>query len=330
MKKRGIGLGCMWYGIGNTALPNPSGAYVDLLNDGTAIILTGCADIGQGSDTVLAQIAAEELGISYKNVHINSGDTGVSPDAGATSASRQTYISGNAVRLAARTAKQELLTEAASILNAAPKELTLKDGSVWLNGTKTEYTVQDLIKRCRSQGKLTLGSGWFNPDTTTLDPDTGSGKPFATYAFASQVAEVEVDTETGEVRVLNIVAAHDVGKAINPINVEGQIQGGSVMGLGYALMEEVKVQQGIIQNPMLSGYIIPTTLDVPQIQAMIVEDAEDTGPFGAKGVGEPSLIPTAAAISNAIYNAIGIRFTSLPITAERILAAIKNKEEGNG
>lgn len=327
MKKCGIGVGSMWYGIGNTALPNPSSAFIELLDDGSAIVLTGCADIGQGSDTTLAQIAAEELGIKYEDVRVVSGDTEISPDAGATSASRQTYISGNAVRLAAQEAKQELLQEAAAILQKPVEELELKDGMVWQVGEATGHLVKELIQRCRAQGKLTLGSGWFNPETTKLDPENGYGVPYATYAFATQVAEVEVDTKTGEVQVLKIYAAHDVGRAINPQNVIGQVQGGCAMGIGYALMEEVKVEQGLIKNPQLSGYIIPTTLDVPEIDVTIVESAESTGPFGAKGVGEPALIPTAAAIANAIYDAIGIRFTSLPITAEKIVAALKEKNE---
>ena len=327
MKKRGTGAGCMWYGIGNTALPNPAGAFIELLDDGSAIVLSGCADIGQGSNTVLAQIAAEELGIKYEDVCVVSGDTEVSPDAGATSASRQTYISGNAVRLAAEEAKQELLQEAAAMLQKPVEELELKDGMVLQAGEATGHLVKELIQRCRAQGKLTLGSGWFNPETTKLDPETGYGIPYATYAFATQVAEVEVDTITGEVQVLKIYAAHDVGKAINPQNVIGQVQGGCAMGIGYALMEDVKVEQGIIKNPRLSGYIIPTTLDVPDIDVAIVESAESSGPFGAKGVGEPALIPTAAAIANAIYDAIGVRFTSLPITAEKIVAALKEKNE---
>lgn len=327
MKKRGCGVGSMWYGIGNTAAPNPSGAFVDLLDDGTALVLTGAADIGQGSDTLFAQIVAEEIGINYEDVHVSSGDTGISPDAGATSASRQTYISGNAILLAARQAKEELIKEASLLLNIPPEKIQLKDCAAWSDGVLTNYSIKDLVASCRSKGKLTLGSGWFNPSTTTLDPETGQGSPYATFAFATQVVEVEVNTETGKVEVLNIVAAHDVGTAINPQNVIGQIQGGCAQGLGYALLEEVEVQNGQIQNPSLSKYIIPTSLDIPNIHPIIVEDEEETGPFGAKGVGEPALIPTAAAIANAIYDAIGIRFTSLPITPEKILAALKEQEK---
>ncbi len=332
MKKRGIGVASMWYGIGNTAAPNPAGAFVDILDDGTAIVLTGAADIGQGSDTIFAQIVAEEIGIPYEDVLVSSGDTGISPDAGATSASRQTYISGNAVRLAAKEAKKEIMLQAASLLNCAVDELRIRDGIVEQNGQKTKLSIKDVLKQCRLNGRLTAGSGWFNPETTSLDKATGQGSPYATYSFATQAAEVEVDTETGKVEVLRIFAAHDVGTAINPSNIIGQVHGGCAMGIGYGLTEEVQVKEGVIKNPRLSEYIIPTILDMPQIDVSIVECYEESGPFGAKGVGEPALIPTAAAIANAIYDAVGIRFTSLPVSPEKIVAALveqRNKEQRN-
>lgn len=332
MKKRGVGVASMWYGIGNTAAPNPAGAFVDILDDGTVIVLTGAADIGQGSDTVFAQIVAEEIGVSYEDVLVSSGDTGISPDAGASSASRQTYISGNAVRLAAKEAKKELMLQAASLLECPVEDLVVREGIVEKNGLRTEYSIKDVLKQCRLQGKLTVGSGYFNPDTTSLDKATGHGTPYATYSFATQAAEVEVDTETGKVEVLRIFAAHDVGTAINPLNIIGQVHGGCAMGIGYGLTEEVQVKDGVIKNPRLSEYIIPTTLDMPKIDVSIVECYEETGPFGAKGVGEPALIPTAAAIANAIYDAIGIRFTSLPVSPEKIVAALvarRNEEQGN-
>ncbi|MGI6677957.1 MAG: xanthine dehydrogenase family protein molybdopterin-binding subunit [Dehalobacterium sp.] len=330
MKKRGIGVASMWYGIGNTAMPNPAGAYVDILDDGTVIVLTGAADIGQGSDTVFAQIAAEEVGVDYEDVLVSSGDTGVTPDAGATSASRQTYISGNAVRLAAKEAKQELLLQAASILDCPAEEVEIRAGQVERNGAVTGLKLIELVKHCRVEGKLTVGSGRFNPDTTKLDQETGQGDPYATYSFATQAVEVEVDTETGKVEVLRIFAAHDVGTAINPSNIIGQVHGGCAMGIGYGLTEEVQVKDGLIKNPRLSEYIIPTTLDMPKIDVRIVESYEETGPFGAKGVGEPALIPTAAAIANAVYDAIGIRFTGLPISPEKVIAALVARKQTEG
>ncbi|WP_406676931.1 xanthine dehydrogenase family protein molybdopterin-binding subunit [Moorella sp. ACPs] len=327
MKKRGFGIGCMWYGIGNTGLPNPAGAFVDFLDDGTVIVLTGCADIGQGSSTILAQIAAETLGVAVEDVVVVAGDTGVTPDAGATSASRQTYISGNAVLEAARKARQEVITRAAAVLGVPPEEISLKNGQVWHGEEPAGLSIKEVIAKCRGEGILTLGHGWFNPATTRLDPATGQGIPYATYAFATQVAEVEVDTETGIVEVKRIVAAHDVGQAVNPQNVEGQIEGGCCMGIGYALMEEVVVKEGEIQNPAFSTYLMPTAMDVPEIFPIIIEEPEPSGPYGAKGVGEPALVPTAAAIANAVADALGIRFYDLPLTPERVVAEIKKSSE---
>lgn len=329
MKKRGIGMGSMWYGIGNTGLPNPASAFVELLDDGTAIVLTGCADIGQGSATALAQIAAEEIGLDIDDVHVIFGDTGVTPDAGATSASRQTYISGNAVRLAAKEAKKVLIQTAAEMLNVNPDNVEVTNKIIKVRETKdidNVVPIKDCLLKCRALGRLTLGHGWFNPDVTALNADNGQGKPYATYAYATQIAEVEVDTETGEVNVLHLVAAHDVGQAINPINVEGQIEGGCMIGLGYALMEKVQLDNGVIKTPNLATYLIPTSLDAPQIDSVIVEEPEETGPFGAKGVGEPALIPTAAAIVNAVYDAVGVRITELPISPEIVLSKLKKKD----
>lgn len=326
MKKRGIGYGCMWYGIGNTGLPNPASAFVELLNDGSVIVLTGCADIGQGSDTLLAQIAAEELGVCIEDIKVTSADTGVTPEAGATSASRQTYISGNAVKIASANAKAVLKEEAVNHFGTTEDKLIFANRSISVKDEPEKTcSISDLVKVCRSKGKLTLGSGWFNPTTTGLDPKTGHGSPYATYAYATQIAEVEVDTDTGEVNVINIVAAHDVGKAIHPQNVEGQIEGGIALGVGYALMEEIVLDEGKILNDNFSTYLIPTAMDLPEVHSIIVECEEETGPFGAKGVGEPATIPTAPAIVNAIYNAIGVRIYDLPITPDKILKALDEK-----
>lgn len=327
MRKRGFGIANMWYGIGNTANPNPSGAFVDLLDDGTVIVLTGCADIGQGSSTALAQIAAETLGIGIEDVVIVSADTEVSPDAGATSASRQTYVSGNAVRLAAEKAREHVLTKAAEVLNIPAEKVSLYQGEVWNNGKPSGVTTKEIISKCRSEGTLTLGHGSFDPVTTRLVPETGQGIPYATYAYATQIVEVEVNTETGEIEVKKIVAAHDVGTAINPQNVEGQIEGGISMGIGYALLEEVVVFEGKIQNTGMSTYLIPTALDVPEVYPIIIEENEISGPFGAKGVGEPALVPTAAAIANAVADALGIRLYDLPLTPERVVAALEAAQD---
>ncbi len=327
MKKRGVGLGCMWYGIGNTGLPNPAGAFIDWLDDGTVNLFVGAADIGQGSDTILAQIAAEELGVNYEDINVISADTGITPDGGATSASRQTYISGRAVLQAAQEAKAALVEEAALLLGVEKKHVVCKNGRVAIAGLEEDSkAISEVIGYCRQKGMLMIGRGWYNPDTTKLDPETGQGNPYGAYAFATQVIEVEVDTTTGQIEVLNVVAAHDVGRAINPRQVEVQIEGGITMGVGYGLYEEVITHQGVIKTPSFSTYIIPTIKDSPHVYPLIVEELVASGPYGAKGVGEPALIPTAAAIANAVYEAIGIRFTELPLTPEKVLQKLREKE----
>jgi CO/xanthine dehydrogenase Mo-binding subunit len=177
-------------------------------------------------------------------------------------------------------------------------------------------------------GQPPIGSASFNPATVALDPETGQGKPFATYVYATQIAEVDVDDETGEVDVLRIVASHDCGTAINPMLVEGQVEGGISMGVGFALQEEILFDaKGRQINPNLTNYIMPTSLDMPEIEVDIVDNYDPTGPFGAKGVGEPTCVSTAAAILNAIHDAVGVRVTSLPATSEKILMAIKAKQQ---
>ncbi|ACB85716.1 xanthine dehydrogenase family protein molybdopterin-binding subunit [Natranaerobius thermophilus] len=326
MKQKGIGIGCMWYGIGNTGLPNPASAFVEVHSDCSATVLTGCADIGQGSDTTMAQIVAETLGLNFENIFVTSADTGVTPESGATSASRQTYISGNACKKAAEMARDTLLEVASQLLNTEKDKINLESGQAIDTSTKNSVKITEIMAECKKQGILVIGSGSFNPETVPLDPETMEGSPYATYAFATHVAEVEVNTETGELEINRVIAAHDVGKAVNPKQVESQIEGGCVMGASFAALEELKVKDCKIQNPNYSDYLISTTKDVPEIYPLIVEDPEPTGPYGAKGVGEPALIPTAPAVLNGIYNATGLRLKELPITQEKIIE--KKIEEG--
>jgi CO/xanthine dehydrogenase Mo-binding subunit len=322
-KKRGIGLGAMWYGIGNTGVKNPASARIKLESDGTVVLYTGAADIGQGSTTVLSQIAAEILDTDLNTIRRVVGDTALTESAGATSASRQTYISGNAVMDAAEKLRLGLLAEATDILRTPGEYLTLEEGFVVnKNNPGHRISVKDLAKKAYNEGRTLSYSGHFDPETTPLDPETGQGVPYATYAFACQMALVEVDAETGSVEVSQVIAAHDVGKAIHPQNVEGQIQGGVAMGLGFALMEEFK--PGVTSS--MADYHIPTSLDMPAVVPIIVEDEEPTGPFGAKGVGEPALIPTAPAILNGIANATGSRIYQLPANPERVRQAISHTE----
>jgi len=330
MKRRGRGMACMWYPIGFTVAANPSAAVVKINEDGTATLLTGTVETGQGSLTILAQIAAQELGIATEDVHVVSADTDATPmDTGAI-ASRTTYVTGNATKLAAEQAKEMLFEVAAPMLGVKPSQLEAKDHKIQVKGyPQRNLHIGDVANHARMvSGQPPIGSGYFNPHTVALDPETGQGKPFGTYVYATQIAEVDVDDETGEVEVLRVVASHDCGTAINPMLVEGQVEGGVSMGVGFALEEEILFDANGRQiNPNLTNYIMPTSLDMPEVEVDIVDNYDPTGPFGAKGVGEPTLVPTAAAILNAIHDAVGVRITTLPATAERVLGAIKAKRE---
>ena len=315
-KKRGIGLGGMWYGIGNTGVRNPSTAKIKMDLGGNVSLYSGCADIGQGSTTILAQIAAESLGIKPEDIRLFMADTRCTTNAGATSASRQTYISGNAVKEAADKLADVLSTEAVNKLRVPKSALVLEGGFVMDSGNsdnKVELSV--LAQRANQKGIPLKWQGYFDPETVPLDPETGQGVPYTTFAFAGQLVLLTVDTLTGEVSIEKIFAAHDVGKAIHPENVKGQICGGVAMGIGFALMEEFTPGQTI----SMKDYHIPTCADVPEIVPIIVESSEPTGPFGAKGVGEPALIPTAPAILNALADALGQRIYSLPANLESVL-----------
>ncbi|MHA1109414.1 MAG: xanthine dehydrogenase family protein molybdopterin-binding subunit [Alphaproteobacteria bacterium] len=330
MIHRGRGIACMWYPIGFTVLANASAAVVKVNEDGTATVLTGTVETGQGSLTVLGQIAAEELGIAADDVKVVSGDTDTTPmDTGAI-ASRTTYVTGNAIRLAAEEAKKILFNTAAPMLGVNPEQLEARDRKIQvINFPQTALPIADVALQAQFvNGQPALGSASFNPHTVPMDPETGQGKPFGTYVYATQIAEVDVDDETGEVVILRIVAAHDCGTPINPNLVEGQVEGGISMGIGLALYEEMLFDDDGRQiNPNLTNYIMPTSLDMPDVEVHIVDNYDPTGPFGAKGVGEPTSVPTAACIMNAIHDAVGVRITELPATAEKVLKAIQEKNK---
>jgi CO/xanthine dehydrogenase Mo-binding subunit/aerobic-type carbon monoxide dehydrogenase small subunit (CoxS/CutS family) len=309
--RQGAGIACMWYGIGNTSLSNPSEMVIGVTGTGRVVLFSGAVDIGQGSDTVMSQIAADALGVPMDSIDLVTGDTDLTRDAGKTSASRQTFVSGNAVYLAATALRGEILRRA----NAGPDaKIAIGGGTIQVGGTvlRPAGMVAD------AQGLVLRGEGTFDPPTTPLDAD-GQGSPYASYAFAAQAALVQVDIELGTVQCLHIAAAHDVGRAINPQQVEGQIHGGIAQGLGLALMEEFV--PGHTDN--LHDYLIPTIGDIPPIETILVERPDPLGPYGAKGVGEPALIATAPAILNAIAAATGVRLTQIPATPSRVLAALQ-------
>jgi len=313
---RGVGVASMWYGIGNTGHPNPSSAQLEVDAKGQVTLFTGAADIGQGSDTVLVQIAAEILGLPYERIRLVRADTILTTDAGATSASRQTYISGRAVMEAAKRVRQILLETAAHVCGVPDSVMTCRDGFFFPQYREFQRIPFEEVARqaVEERGTTVRGEGDFNPETTSLDPETGQGIPYTTYAFASQVSLVEVDLVTGQVNVLKAVSVHDVGKAVNPANVEGQIFSGVAMGIGMGLFEQFYPGR----TKSFDTYLIPTAMDMPETIPVIVEVPEPTGPFGAKGVGEPALIPTAPAILNAIHQATGAWINRIPADLETI------------
>jgi CO/xanthine dehydrogenase Mo-binding subunit len=309
--RTGAGIACMWYGIGNTSLANPSSMRVGLRPSGRFMLYNGAADIGQGSNTILIQICAEAIGVPPSLFDYIMGDTALTEDAGKTSASRQTFVSGRAAELAGRALRAEILRH----MNAGETATLKFEGSmIRADGATLDLSSLEIDPR----GDVLSGHGSFDPPTTVLDVN-GQGIPYACYGFAAQIAEVTVDIRLGLVRVTRMVAAHDVGKAINPTLVEGQIHGGIAQGLGLALMEEYVPSR----TENLHDYLIPTFGDMPEIETILIEDPSPLGPYGAKGIGEPALIPTAPAILSAIENATGVRITRLPATPDRVFAALR-------
>jgi CO/xanthine dehydrogenase Mo-binding subunit len=326
-KRRGRGMAGGWYGIARTAVVDRAGTWVEIDDGGTAKVITGVTEIGEGILTVLAQIAAEELGIRPQDVTIGDNDTARSPEAAHAGATRQTYMIGNAVALACREARARLVNDIARVWDVGIETIQTANGEIWAQGTNHRMPMADAVAFAKSRGVVAVGSSSFGTDTTGLDPVDGAGRPWQAYVFGCQVAEVEVDTVTGEVQVLGMWAAHDVGRAVNPRGVEGQIEGGIVQALGQALMEDYQTSDGHTTTPNLAKYILPTSLDVPKVTSIIVEDPDPIGPLGVKGIGEPAMVPTVPAIMNAIYDAVGVRITSLPATPEKILEALQRSHK---
>ncbi len=305
-------------------------AIVRINEDGTLTLQVGTMDIGQGSDTIFAQIVAEEFGVPIEEVNLVGRDTDAVPFTWATSASRLTYTGGNAVRRAAVDAREQLLDLAAQQLEANKEDLFIKDKRVCVKGVPDRGLSFEQLGAitCWVKGGQIIGKCSFMVEEPAFDRSGFSGFPFGTmtaYIFAAQAVEIEVDTETGRVKVTKGAAAHDVGHAIHPQSVEGQIEGGYVQGLGYALTEEMVFDGGKVVNPSFADYKIPMAMDIPPISAIFVEAYDETGPYGAKGVGEPGLVGVAPAIANAIHDALGVRIKDLPITPEKVLNALKIK-----
>ncbi len=314
--RRGVGLAGMWYGCGNTSLPNPSTVRVGLKASGRIALHQGAVDIGQGSNTIVTQICADAMAVPIERFDLVSGDTAITPDCGKTSASRQTFVTGKAAAMAGAKLRNALLKLADADGDSI---IVLGEGSLKVLPCNKEIGLHQLP--LDEFGYVVTAEATFDPPTSPLD-ENGQGIPYAVFGFGAHMAEIAVDIELGTVQVLKITAAHDVGRAINPTLIEGQIEGGAAQGLGHALMEEFFPGKG--EN--LHDYLIPSAGDMPSVESILIEDPSAIGPFGAKGIGEQAVIPTAPAILNAIYDAIGVRIRRVPATPDRIRAAILKQQ----
>ncbi len=323
--KVGRGLACYQQSYGRiTWFHDTSEAWVGVEIDGTVQVRSGVPDIGAGQVSALAQIAAELLGVATAEVVIYHSDSALTPLSGTTTATRQLYMSGNAVRLAAEAVRARLVERAARHLHVEPDTVDLARSRAFVTADPDKaMSLKELAGLCAADGIARSELALFRaPFSEGLDPETGQGRVFPDFTFGAHAVELAVDTETGEVTVLKSVGAHDVGQAINPAAVAGQIEGGALMGQGYALSEELRLDEGRLLTPSLSEYLIPVAEDVPEITAIILESRSGVGPFGAKGIGEPSLTPVAPAIANAVADAIGVRIAELPITPEKVVKAL--------
>ncbi|KPJ61082.1 MAG: hypothetical protein AMJ46_03720 [Latescibacteria bacterium DG_63] len=330
-KAEGIGYGfsTILYGVGLGAAGKHlarTGARVAVHADGSVAFSVGTTELGQGMTTVLSQMVADELGVPMESVGMIAPDTSRVPDSGPTVASRATTMSGNALRDACAKIRRVLLDEASRLLHCPVSRLSLLDGAVvaTTSGERTSLPLEDVIRSCAANRLPLSAEGWHVSPPTSWNEETGKGDAYVTYAWATNLAKVKVDRETGEVTVLKVWAAHDVGKAINPLLAEGQIEGGVLQGLGFALMEHMSTdEKGVVLNPEFSTYIIPTAADSPEVTSLLVEHPYPDGPYGAKGFGEQPLMGIAPAIANAVSDAVGVRIRELPITPEKVWRAMR-------
>jgi CO/xanthine dehydrogenase Mo-binding subunit len=323
----GLGLACTVHVSGKRHFGDYDGssATIKLNEDGKALILSGEGECGQGAHTAMCQIAAEELGVRVEDVEICRADTDLTTFCLGAFASRLTYVSGNAVKNAAASVKRQLFEQAAEMLEANPEDLIANDGRIFVKGAaEKSITVADVARArlFRHNGAPIVGSGSFDADSVLPDR-TRFGNESGAYNYGAQAAQVHVDRKTGQVKVLKFVIASDCGTVIYPIGAEGQVEGGLAQGIGYALTEGLQFDEGRPLNPNFSDYRIPSMRDMPPLEHAFADSYEPTGPFGAKGLGELNMDPTAAVISNAIFDAVGVRIKTLPITPEKILKALK-------
>ncbi|WP_426243332.1 xanthine dehydrogenase family protein molybdopterin-binding subunit [Nocardioides sp. LHG3406-4] len=320
-------------GFGNSMQPygrtiwfrDHASAWVTLQSDGTLLIRSGVTDLGAGQAASLCQIASEILGVPLDDISVYIGDTALNPPAGGTFATRQLYMSGNAILRASRALRDQLAPVAAVLVDTEEDDLEWKDGRVGRRSGSGAVTLADVAKAAHDSAVDTSVLYTWRAVSGKFDPELGQGGTFPDYTFGTHAAEVEVDLETGSVKLTKYAACHDVGVAINPVRVRGQIQGGAMQGIGYALSEECPMVEGNPSSTLFANYLIPSSMDAPDIMVDVVESGEGRGPLGARGIGEPPIGPPAAALASAIENAIGCRPTTLPITPERVLALLDDR-----
>jgi CO/xanthine dehydrogenase Mo-binding subunit len=333
-KNLGIGFSTLFHVAGGARVyrSDGCGATIRIDDFGKVTVLTGASEIGTGSDTSIAQIVAQELGVPLSRVELVNTDTSVKPWDVGIHASRMTFVGGNAALLAARRAKEQLLRLAAEELGGDPSDMTIDDGLIISRANpRKSIDYAKLVRRAhfREGGTMVASTAFYDPPTEMADPETQMGNISAAYAFGTQAVMVRADPETGKLEVLKVVAVHDAGRVLNPIGAEGQVEGGVLMSLSYALSEELLLEDGAVLNPSFADYKLLTIGEVPEIKVMFVGEPDPAGPFGAKGVGEHGCIPTAAAVANAVYDALGARLYELPLLPEKVLRATRKKAEAN-
>ncbi len=331
--KRGVGFAGMFHVGGGARVYRSDGCGAILRMDdfGQVTLLTGASEIGQGSETVLAMIVAEELQVPLDRVSVVNSDTAVKPWDVGCHASRTTFVAGNAALRAARELKRRLLAMAAELMDEPPDALELVAGMVRVTAHPERGMEYDRVVRAghlKEGGRTLVTEAFYDPPTQMLDKNL-RGNVSAAYGFAAQAVLLEVSESTGQVRVLKVASAHDVGRTLNPLIAEGQIHGGIHMGLGYALAEELVVREGQVLNPQFMEYPLLVASDMPDIVVEFIETVDEEGPFGAKGLGEAGVIPVSAAVANAVKDAVGARLTELPLRSERIFQALQSaRQEG--
>ncbi|NOZ03514.1 MAG: molybdopterin-dependent oxidoreductase, partial [FCB group bacterium] len=297
-------------------------ARIQVLRDGSVAVAYGLVEMGQGALTVIAQMTAEALGVRPERVVVLPTDSRNVPDSGPSVASRNVVMTGNAIREAAKKLKPILLSAAGELLECSPERITIKNDVVTDQATGNTLQFPELAEHLFLSNRQMEMLGWWHVPELAFDAEKGQGEAYFTYSYAAHIARVKVDTLTGLITVEKIWAAHDIGKAINPAGLEGQVEGGTTQGVGWAVTEHFRIEGGAVKTSNLSTYLLPTTMDVGEVETIIVEDPEPLGPWGAKGIGEPAIIPTAAAVTNAVSQALGVPLNEIPLTPERVLSII--------